>query len=163
MFWRCNYHCIWVQAITFIPNVSHSPYSGMLLQRQSVCVGEYNMDYFATISPKVFVWHSYRILLFFLKKSYSCEKSSKWRNQPSRQVITAYSQKCPLETQDARGCEAYIASAVFLPVLPTDISASHLSPIYLFILCLQEYLSWWQALLPTKLKLKQNQRFSYNK
>lgn len=26
------------------------------------------MDYFATISPKVFVWHSYRILLFFKKK-----------------------------------------------------------------------------------------------
>lgn len=26
------------------------------------------MDYFATISPKVFVWRSYRILLFFLKK-----------------------------------------------------------------------------------------------
>lgn len=144
--------------------MSATPHTQVCCCKGSQCVGGNTTWIILPQSvPKFLCGTHTGFYFFFKKKSYSCEKSSKWRNQPSRQVITAYSQKCPLETQDARGCEAYIASAVFLPVLPTDISASHLSPIYLFILCLQEYLSWWQALLPTKLKLKQNQRFSYNK
>lgn len=87
MFWRCNYHHIWVQDITFIPNLGHSPYSGMLLLRQSVCAIEHNRIVLPQSVQKFFL----KILLKKKKKVSHMKRAanggpSKWRNQSSLSI-----------------------------------------------------------------------------
>lgn len=131
-----TYHCIWAHPIEFMPDLKT-----LLTLRYAVAkTGSmrtmgYSVD--CTVLPQLVPKFSfgpqagfYFKKKKFKKKNHSSKKSVKWRYQPGRQGITVYSQQRPLLTREARGCEAYIASAVFLPALPTGISVSYLSPIY---------------------------------